>query len=73
MGGGCEGLEPTLSNDWLKNERLERILSNDRFKNDLLKLTLSNDRLKKKRAGTGIVDSLSHFPMIGAFVQWFIS
>jgi hypothetical protein len=46
-----EGLEPTLSNDWLKNEGLEPMLSNEQL---------------KIRAGTDIVESSSYFPMNGA-------
>jgi hypothetical protein len=58
-----EGLETTLSNDQFKNERLVLTLLNDPLKNEELELMLSNDQLRM-RAGTYIVDSLSHFSMI---------
>jgi hypothetical protein len=74
-----EGLELTLSNDLLQNKGLEPILMNYQFKNEQLERILSNDQFKimgwnrncrmigkKMRAGTDMVDSLSHFPMIGA-------
>ncbi len=48
---GREGLEPTLSNNRLKNEGLEPTLSNGQF---------------KKVDRTDVVDTSSHFPMIGA-------
>ncbi len=67
-----EGLEPTLSNDLLKNEGLEMTLLNDWLKMGgwnwhCRMIGLQNDGLEPMlRAGTDIVDSSSHFPMIGA-------